>query len=157
VSVVKQFLGAYPHKLDAKSKLSLPKAFRDMLPEQVILTKGLDKNILVMSPEVWSTFLEIMQEQPSPDLQDFFMRNQFEMEIDKVGRILIPAELRSYAEIENREVSVCGVGNMIEIWERQRKEAKDNEVRQAEESRAAMRAIMMKMKTGAPQSAGEDS
>lgn len=153
---MKQFLGAYPHKLDAKGKLSLPKAFRDLLPDSVMLTKGLDNNILVMSPDVWQEFDRNMHELP-PDLQDFFMRNLFMGEIDKVGRILVPADLRRYAEIENSEVSVCGVGNMIEIWERQRKEARDNEIRQADESRAAMRSMMMKMKAGARQDAGGDS
>lgn len=153
---MKSFLGAYPHKLDAKGKLSLPKAFRELLPDSVILTKGLDNNILVMSREVWEKFESNMNELP-PDLQDFFLRNLFMAEIDKVGRILIPADLRHYAEIENREVSVCGVGNMIEIWERQRKEARDNEIRQSEESRAAMRSMMHKMKAGGRLGADGDS
>lgn len=144
---MKQFQGAHFHKLDAKSKLSLPKAFRDLLPDQVMLTKGLYANILVMSPEVWEQFDRKMEEEDSStSLQQFFMGNLFPTEIDKVGRILIPPVLRCYAEIENREVNVCGVGDWIEIWEKHRKEARDNEVRQAAESQKTMESVMAKMK-----------
>ena len=44
--------------------------------------------------------------------------------MDKQGRILIPAVLRSFAHLE-REVVLAGVGSRIEIWNRQLWEEKN--------------------------------
>ena len=48
------------------------------------------------------------------------------MELDKQGRILIPANLREYADLE-KEVTIIGVGNRIEIWNRERWDERNRE------------------------------
>lgn len=41
------------------------------------------------------------------------------MEVDKQGRILLPAVLREFAEI-TKDVVLVGVGSRIEIWSKER-------------------------------------
>ena len=40
-------------------------------------------------------------------------------EIDKLGRILLPAQLKEYASI-SREIMVIGAGDHFEVWDRSR-------------------------------------
>lgn len=47
-----------------------------------------------------------------------FFSGAIEVEIDKQGRINIPAKLREYAHLE-KDCTVIGVSNRIEIWNRQ--------------------------------------
>ncbi len=49
--------------------------------------------------------------------QQFFFAYMKEVELDKQGRIIIPAFLRKYADVlESRETVVVGVMNHVEIW-----------------------------------------
>jgi MraZ protein len=49
----------------------------------------------------------------------FFMAGANDVEVDKQGRILLPATLIRYAEID-KEAVIAGVGNRIEIWNKQK-------------------------------------
>ena len=49
----------------------------------------------------------------------FMVSGAVECPIDKQGRILVPPPLREYARLE-REVTIAGVGNRIELWSKAR-------------------------------------
>ena len=49
----------------------------------------------------------------------FFLAGAASVEVDKQGRILLPAVLREFADI-TRDAVLIGVGNRIEIWRRDR-------------------------------------
>jgi MraZ protein len=52
-------------------------------------------------------------------MQRFLISGAVECPVDKQGRIGIPAHLREYAGLE-KEVTVAGVGQLIEIWDKTR-------------------------------------
>ena len=54
----------------------------------------------------------------SPDvrmLTRFFLAGAIDAELDKQGRILLPATLLKHARIE-KDAVIAGVGNRVEIW-----------------------------------------
>ena len=109
------FLGRYAHNLDAKGRLAIPARYREALAEGVILTRGIDR---------WRPLAEKVAALPITDADARnFRRLVFaeaaDLTLDAQGRILIPPDLRRYAELE-REALIVGVDASIEIWSPQR-------------------------------------
>ncbi len=62
----------------------------------------------------------LVADKSDEDLRDFERRiypSASEVELDSQGRLVIPAKLRGYASLES-EVTVAGVRDHIEIWDR---------------------------------------
>ena len=121
------FMGEYNHTIDAKSRLIIPSKFRDSLGDEFVVTKGLDGCLFVFNNTEWAVFESKLQQLPSltnPDVRKFvrfFMAGASQVEVDNQGRILVPASLRTFAELE-KEVKLIGVGNRVEIWSKERYE-----------------------------------
>ena len=118
------FLGRYEHNLDAKGRMAVPARFRDALAEGLVLTRGIDRCLALYPMAAWQPLAEKVSALPLTDADARnFRRLVFsaasDLTLDGQGRMLIPAELRRYAEIE-REALVVGVDTSIEIWSPQR-------------------------------------
>lgn len=130
------FLGHAVHSIDDKNRLAIPARYRQQLATGVYLTKGADRCLYLLTPDGWSKLTERIMALPSLQadarrLQRHFFAGADYMVPDKLGRIIIPAPLREYAEIRG-EVVVAGVQTRIEIWSRESWEA--DELRANEES-----------------------
>jgi len=117
------FLGEYQHSVDAKGRLIVPSKFRDGLGESFVVTKGLDKCLFAYAKEEWKVFEDKLKQLPLTNVGArrfvrFFFAGAIECEMDNQGRIMIPANLREYAELKKDVVSI-GVNNRIEIWNRE--------------------------------------
>lgn len=118
------FTGEYNHSIDAKGRLIVPAKFREQLGNEFVVTKGLDGCLFVYSEEKWTRIEESLKEKPltSKDARKFlrfFFAGAATCEVDKQGRILLPANLREYAGIDKDVVSV-GVFDRVEIWNKER-------------------------------------
>ena len=118
------FMGEYNHTIDAKGRLIIPARFRELLGEEFVLTKGLDGCLFVYPNEEWQNIEEKFRNVPltSKDARKFsrfFFAGATTCEVDKQGRILLPAVLREFAGLEKEVVSV-GVLQRIEIWDKNR-------------------------------------
>ena len=118
------FMGEYNHTIDAKGRLIIPAKYREVLGETFYVTKGLDGCLFVYDKNEWATFEEKLKSLPitSKDARKFvrfFLAGATLAEVDKQGRILVPASLRKYAELE-KEVMLLGVGNRVEIWNKEK-------------------------------------
>ena len=49
----------------------------------------------------------------------YFLAGAASLEVDKQGRILLPAVLREFADI-TKDAVLVGVGNRVEIWSKDR-------------------------------------
>ena len=118
------FMGEYNHTIDAKGRLIIPSKFREALGSEFVLTKGLDGCLFVFPMKEWEAFEEKLRSLPLIDknarkFSRFFLAGASTCELDKQGRILLPANLREYAGIDKEVVSV-GVYSRVEIWSKDR-------------------------------------
>ena len=118
------FMGEYNHTIDAKGRLIVPSKFREQLGSEFVITKGLDGCLFVYSNEEWANIEKSFHEKPhtgkdARKFMRFFFAGACTCEVDKQGRILIPANLREYAGIEKDVVSV-GVLSRVEIWSKEK-------------------------------------
>jgi MraZ protein len=51
-------------------------------------------------------------------MERYYYSGAVEVEIDRQGRVMIPAPLSTYAKL-GREVVVAGVRNRLEVWDRE--------------------------------------
>ena len=114
------FLGRYAHNLDAKGRLAIPARFREALAEGMVLTRGIDRCLALYPMTAWRPLAEKVAALPITDADARnFRRLVFaeasDLTLDSQGRVLIPPDLRRYAELE-REALVVGVDSSIEIW-----------------------------------------
>ena len=120
------FLSQYKNQIDKKGRVSLPSAFRNILPSksknEIILFKSLKfKAIDGCSYERINKIAERIETLDifSDDQDDFSTSIFSEMiptNLDKEGRFLLPENLKQYANILN-EVSFIGHGHYFQIWE----------------------------------------
>jgi MraZ protein len=113
--------------MDSKGRLAIPARYREALAEGVILTRGIDRCLALYPVAAWTPLAQKVAALPLTDADArTFRRLVFsaaaDLVLDGQGRILIPPDLRRYAELE-REALVVGVDTSIEIWSPARWEA----------------------------------
>jgi MraZ protein len=114
------FLGRHAHNLDAKGRLAIPAKFRDELASGVVLTRGIDRCLTLYPMAAWLPLAEQVSALPisDPDARAFrrlVFADAVDLGLDAQGRILLPPELRAFADID-REAIVIGVNTYLEIW-----------------------------------------
>lgn len=117
-------IGEYIHTIDSKNRMSLPAKFRKELGKKVIITPGLDQCLFVFTLNEWKKVTERLGSGEG-DLsflksdQRTFNRNMFgqaaDVEVDSIGRILIPDFLKEKADLKNTG-AIIGVQDRLEIW-----------------------------------------
>jgi MraZ protein len=117
------FMSEYNHTIDPKGRLIIPSKFREALGDEFVVTKGMDGCLFVYSNKDWNAFETKLTALPlinkeARKFARFFLAGAATVEVDKQGRILIPAPLRAFAVIE-KDVVLVGVGSRIEIWSKE--------------------------------------
>ena len=118
------FIGEYNHTIDAKGRLIIPSRFREVLGDEFVVTKGMDGCLFVFDNPEWQAFEEKLHKLPMIDkgarqFTRFFLAGAASVEVDKQGRILLPADLREFAGI-TKDAVLVGVGSRVEIWSKDR-------------------------------------
>ena len=117
------FTSEYESKLDAKGRLVLPARIKAQLPEgdsELVIRRGFEP-CLIIYPKVEfnkvfskiSGLNEFNAEHRA--LQRSFLLGSMEIELDNNGRLLIPKNMLTYAQIE-KDVILIGTGSKVEIW-----------------------------------------
>jgi len=124
----KMFYGEYRHSLDEKGRLTIPAEFRHILekrnPRRLFITKGLERCLFLFTEQEWRKEEERFRNlsftyTEARKFNRLYFSGASELSWDNQGRVLIPAYLKDYAQIQ-REVAIIGVSNRIEIWARDR-------------------------------------
>lgn len=115
------FLGQFQHNLDIKGRLMVPARYRDLLAAGAFITQGFDKCLMVMTDSYFQQVYERINNMNLADptarmLRRLILSNAYPIDVDKVGRILVPQNLRSFLGIESGELTVAGQGEYFEVW-----------------------------------------
>lgn len=116
-------LGEYEHTIDDKNRLTLPAKFRRAFVDGVVVTRGMDGCLYAYTRSDWEALVKGRLGSLDPlskegrRLQRFFFSAAAEGELDKQGRVMLPAALIQHAGL-GRDVVVAGVYDHLEIWDR---------------------------------------
>ena len=136
------FRGLYEHTIDAKGRTSVPARFRDALScegeAQLVVTTAFDGSasdgeglhLHVYPLKAWEAFeAKLAQRSPSEvgvrQIYRTYVANAVDIEIDKLGRILLPPNLRKWGGLE-KEIVWVGQLNRMELWSKARWEKASN-------------------------------
>ncbi|KKT41137.1 cell division/cell wall cluster transcriptional repressor MraZ [Candidatus Giovannonibacteria bacterium RIFCSPHIGHO2_02_43_13] len=113
-------IGEYLHTIDNKNRLSVPSKFRKELGKTVILTRGLDKCLFLYPVAEWKVLADKLAKLPlgKSDTRSFvrtMIAGATDIEIDALGRILLPDYLKVYGNLKEAAM-VVGLYKRVEIW-----------------------------------------
>lgn len=117
-------IGEYQHTLDTKKRLAIPAKLRKELGERAILTRGLNNCLFVYPMKQWEKLTEKLSQLPvgQGDTRSFLrllFSGAVEVELDQLGRVLVPDYLKTYAGLGTRVV-IAGVFDRLEVWDEDR-------------------------------------
>ncbi len=115
------FIGEYTHSIDDKKRLSVPSKFRKDLGKKAVITYGLNKCLALYPTKEWKNFAERLAKLSMGKSEDrgfsrTMLSGAFEVEIDTIGRILIPDTLKAFAGLKG-SVVLTGVYDRVEVWD----------------------------------------
>jgi len=124
---VPSFSGKYYYTIDPKGRIIIPAPFREIISinystKLYVTNAPFDKCLYIYPMEEWNRHLESIRSKPrSDEAIRYYLRrviaSAVEIEMDKQGRILIPASLREDATL-NTNVVLAGQIEKIELWDR---------------------------------------
>ncbi|RZB33736.1 MAG: MraZ protein [Desulfobacteraceae bacterium Eth-SRB2] len=119
------FRGSSFHTIDSKGRIIIPARFRDVIKAQEsngVMVSRMDGGLVAYSYDEWRNIEKriLSLAEKSENMRRFrrvFIGGAFECACDKQDRILIPQNLRQYAELD-KEIVLVGVLDHFEIWSR---------------------------------------
>lgn len=114
------------HSLDGKGRLHFPSRFREVVAQygcDDLVIVPWKKHLRIYPASEWEiiedTLIDEGKEQPNMvHLIRFVLSGVVECTLDKQGRIVLPAGLRSKAHI-GKEVALTGMRDWVEIWDKE--------------------------------------
>ena len=115
--------GRFDVTLDDKYRITLPVKFRKELNETLVITEGLNKCLYLFTSSKWEEKVASQIDENASvfsekdiDVMRKYIAPSHDVELDKMGRFIIPEDLRKYAGIL-KDCKVAGMLNFIEIWD----------------------------------------
>ena len=119
-----RFFGTYEHSLDSKGRVILPSRFRAAFEHGGYLTENRDGCLALWTPDEFERQMEEMQARAASGKSDRNLARMWashtqQLEVDRQGRIVVPARMRQYAGLDS-DVTVAGVIDRVELWDPER-------------------------------------
>ena len=115
------FIGEYIHSVDDKKRLSVPAKFRKELGKKAVITLGLNKCLSIYPVKEFKAFAEKLSKLSMGKSEDrgfsrAMLSGAFEVEIDAIGRIVVPESLKEFAHLHEKVV-LTGAYDRVEVWD----------------------------------------
>ena len=115
--------GSAESTLDDKGRVNIPVRFRDQYQGELVITRGIQQHCaLIMGSAVWKRVKETLlnsekfNQEERRVLEAMYLDQATNVELDKTGRIAIPATIRKYANL-TRDCIVISGENRLSIWD----------------------------------------
>lgn len=114
-------------------RTSIPVIFRSELGQRLILAKWYENCLVLVGADSWNNLLgrvtggQRMIIEPIRDTEHFIFASAYQVEADEQGRIVLPDRLIDYANLKD-QVYFLGIGDRVEIWNKEVWEAKERKV-----------------------------
>ena len=118
------FLGEFESTLDAKGRFLLPAGLKKQLPEgentRFVINRGFEKCLSLYPKQSWEPLFEKIRslndfEPAVRSFRRYFLNGATEVELDSAGRLLLPPNLKEYAEL-GKDIILASAVDKIEIW-----------------------------------------
>jgi MraZ protein len=114
------FTGEYRHTVDDKGRIAVPAKFRAQLDAGAVVSRWMEDCLAVHTVEGWGRISAKVEALPVTDANGrlfsrFLYGGAADVELDRQGRILVPAFLRESVGLRDEAV-VVGLRDHIEIW-----------------------------------------
>jgi transcriptional regulator MraZ len=115
-----EFFGEHFKSLDDKGRVSIPKEFREGLPQAgLVVTKNMDGGLTVYPPEQWTRFVKRLEQcadgKQRTALNRLYLAPKTDVQLDRQGRIPLSKAQRKWAAIDDADREVVVVGNFLRI------------------------------------------
>lgn len=113
-------IGEYDLKIDHKGRVAIPARFRSTFQDGLVVARGFDKCLTLYAIDEWQRLAGNLASIPLTQanarrITRFTFSGAFDVELDRQGRIIVPAALRQYAGI-GAEVVMVGAYDHLEVW-----------------------------------------
>ena len=113
-------LGLYPSILETDNRLALPHETHEDYKEGLYITRGFDRNIMVLTMEAFESIYDRITSFNLADpvarlLLRMILSSAQKAEIEPDGRITVSESLKEFANLE-KDVTIIGQGDYIELW-----------------------------------------
>ncbi len=117
-------VGEEQYKLGQKHRLAIPKKFRQILGDSLIISRGYEGCLIVVNQQMWLNITQPISQGSFLDQNTrasarFLMGGAHQVTLDSQGRCIIPAPLYEHAGFD-QEVVFVGLGQWLEVWSLER-------------------------------------
>lgn len=117
------FTSEYESKLDSKGRLVLPSRIKSQLPEgsnELVIRRGFEQCLIIYPmvefKKIFSKISALNEfNEEFRKLQRNFFSGIATVELDNMGRFVIPKNMLAYAQLD-KDVILVGTGNKVEVW-----------------------------------------
>ncbi len=115
------FTGEYRHSVDEKGRVAVPIRFRADLAGGAMVSKWIDGCLAIFPRDAWDQLASkasnlLVTDASARTFQRFLYGNAFEVELDRQGRLVVPASLREYSGLTGDAAVVVGSFDHLELW-----------------------------------------
>ena len=126
-------VGTYPAKFASGHRVSIPFQFRKELGENFVLARWYEGCLVLVGTNFWKELYDRLTGgtrliiNPIRDTERFILASAYEVSADEHGRIVIPERLVNYSRLKE-DIYFIGLGEKVEIWDKETWEEKEAEV-----------------------------